>query len=358
MRPSAPIALLVLAACLRALPARADEPPAPAAHPDAGKAAPADAPKAVDPAKAAADAAAAAELAKAAAARHTALVKQGKELCDAGEVDQGLVALDAAWSQQDDPDLALALANCEIKAQRWPGAAEHLAYVLRATSDPEARKGIEPTFVDVRRRVGAVKVKVTLEGADVFVADHYAGQSPLNAEVYVLPGRARVSAKKPGYAEVERGVDVQANGTAEITLDLAGESDVGRSRPEPIAPRSRTPAYVLGGLTLVAAGVGAALVAGGAAQGSAGDSLLGELQGAGGKYPCPTAPGCATLQSLRSGHDTWINAGIGVFGVDGALLGATIIYSLWATRAPERASLSFAPVASAGSGGIVARGAF
>ena len=231
---------------------------------------------------------------------------------------------------KQDVDLAILLAACEVKAKRWPGAAEHLAYALRVKSDPEERKGLEPTFVDVRRRVGGVKVTVTLEGADVFVGEDYAGQSPLAAEVYVLPGRTRVTAKKPGYAEVAQMIEVEGSGTAEVTLDLAGESDAGRARPVPTAPRSRTPAFVLGGLTLVAVGVGAALIAAGAAKGSAADSLVGELQGGGSANPCPGDPrlrhGCracdrGTTRSLRT-------PGIGVLGVGGALLGATIIYEL------------------------------
>ncbi len=366
MRPLVPIALLALASGLLSLPARADEPPAPAppsapdtGKPDTGKPAPDAAPKrVVDPVKAAAEAARAAEAVKAAAARRAALIKQGTELCNTGEIEEGLSDLEAAWSQKEEVDLAIALASCEVKAERWPGAADHLAYALRVVRDPEQRKGLEPTFVNVRARVGGVKVTVSLDGADVFVGDRYAGQSPLAAEVYVMPGRARVSAKKPGYAEVEDVVQVQANGTAEVSLDFAGENLAAKSRPVPLAPRSRTPAFVLGGITLLVGGVGAALVAAGASKGSAADSLLGELQTTDGSFPCPKAPGCLTLKGMRSDHDAFVNAGVGVLGVGGALLGATIIYSLWATRAPSRAGLTFAPVASASGGGLVTHGTF
>ncbi len=355
MRSTAPIASLFLVTLLGALPALADEPPA---HPpDAAKAA--DGGKYVDPKTAAAEAKRAADAAKAAAERHAALVKQGTEQCNGGALEEGLVAFDAAWAQQPDADLAVLIAACDVKAKRWPEAAEHLAYALRIKRDPEVRRGLEPTFVDVRARVGAVKVKVNIEGADVFVQDRYAGTSPLAGEVYVAPGEARISAKKPGFGEVQKEVSVPASGTAEVALTLTDEAVSGRGSGLP-ARRSRTPAYVLGGLTLVTAGIGAALVAAGASKGSAADGLLGELQsGYGTSAPCPTNVGCSTLSDLRSGHDSLVNAGIGFFGVSGALLVTTVIYGLWASRAPDyNAGLRFAPVASSSGGGLTVKGAF
>jgi hypothetical protein len=337
MRKGSSIAAVVLAAGLAVPVARAEsEVPAPA---------PAHEPK-PDPAKVA-------------AAKLVELVKKGTELCAAGDLDEGLPALRAAWTQKQDPDIAVALATCEIKASDWPGAADHLAFALRNKSDPEQRKALEPTFVNVRARVGGVKVTVTLDGADVFVGDRFAGQSPLPGEVYVTPGQGRIFAKKTGYGEVEGVVEVKANGTAALTLDLAGEGAVAQSR-RTTSTRSRTPAYVMGGIGFVALSAGVALYAAGAAKGSAADDLLAELHTCAGG-----APGCATLKSLRSSHDTFVNAGAGLMAGGGAFVGASIIYGLWATfaapaEAPRTARFTVVPSfgASPAGGGLGLRGTF
>jgi hypothetical protein len=355
MRLPPSIVVFALAACLAVPSARADDAP-PVPDPDAPKPAPK-----LDQAK---QEAARLAAAKVAAAKLVELIRKGAQLCAAGEVDDGLAALNAAWAQRQDADLAVQLANCEVKGEQWPGAAEHLAFALRNKDDPEQRKPLEATFVSVRARVGAIKVKVTVDGSDVFAGDRFAGQSPLPGEVYVSPGEARVSAKKTGYGELEQVVSVQAGGTAEVTLDLTNESAAATSRRVP-ERKSLTPAYVIGGIGAVAAGVGAALFAVGATKGAAADSLLSDLQAKGSSDPCAGASpalGCNTLQSLRSGHDTFANAGAGTLLAGGALLGVGLVYGLraaFSNPAPGRSSgLTITPTAWASGAGLGAAGTF
>ena len=177
---------------------------------------------------------------KVAADKQAALAKKGAELCAAGEVAEGLAALRAAWAQHEDAELAATLAACEVKASDWPGAATYFAYALRTVSDPEQRKPLEAAFTDVRARVGAVKVTVSIDGADVFVGDDFAGQSPLPGEVYVTPGKTRITAKRTGYGEVDGTVSVQARGTATLKLDLTTEGAVAPTHPF-VEHRSATP---------------------------------------------------------------------------------------------------------------------
>jgi PEGA domain len=355
LRPSlmrlSPSLAVVIASCLAVLPARADSPagpvtptpPAPASKP-AGAA---DAPP-PDPVKVAAD-------------KQAALIKKGSELCAAGEVAEGLTSLRAAWAHNEDAELAATIAACEVKASDWPSAATYFAYALRTVSDPEQRKPLEAAFTDARARVGAVKVTVSIDGADVFVGDDFAGQSPLPGEVYVAPGTTRITAKRTGYGEVDGTVSVQARGTTTLKLDLAAGS-TGGSTHHFAERRSVTPAYVLGAVGLIAAGAGAALYAVGATKGAAADALLAELQTANtSKTPCATyIGGCNTLASLRSGHDTFTDVGAGVLIGGGALLAVGLIYGVRASAAPatDRAGLTLVPVASPSGGGVLAHGTF
>jgi hypothetical protein len=309
---------------------------------------------------------------KVAAERLADLIKRGTEQCAAGDVDQGLPALRAAWTQHQDADLAVALATCEIKASEWPSAADHLAWALRNKDDPATRKSLEATFVNVRARVGAVKVTVTVDGADVFAGDRFAGQSPLPGEVFVTAGKSRIFAKKPGYGEMEGTVDVKPGGTAVLKIDLAGEGAVAQSQ-RVTGSRSVAPAYVMGALGLVALGAGAAFYAAALSKGDAAGDLLGALQTdypSQGTSPCAptTHAACSTLQSLRSNHDTFANAGTGFLAGGGALAAAALVYGLWATFSPppvERPSttgralpVNVGVTVSPGTGGLWLRGAF
>jgi hypothetical protein len=366
MRSRLPPLLVALAACSVPCSAHAEGPPpgkadagkADAGKPDAGKP-DAGKPDAKPDPKAEA---AKAEAAKAAAAKLTELVKHGTETCAGGDVDEGLPALRAAWAQHQDAEIALALAQCEIKATDWPSAAEHLAFALRHKEDPEQRKGIEATFLNVRARVGAVKVTVNVDGADVFVGDRFAGQSPLPGEVYVLPGAGHIFAKKTGYGEIEGTVDVKANGTATLALDLAGQGATVQSHRIP-ERRSMAPLYALASIGGAGVVAGVALFAASAAAGSAADDLLSSLKRdyASQPYPCtPLRTACTSLYNMRANHDLYANVGTGALGVGGAFVGAAIIYGLWATfsTAPERTSLILVPAASPRGGAIWVRGAF
>jgi hypothetical protein len=361
MRPTPSAAVIALVSCFVAAPALADMPPPPAPPPaPAGVGADAKPPgdvKLGPDGKPATDAKP--DPAKVAAARLAELVKRGMESCTAGDVDDGLPALRAAWAQHEDADLAVALASCEIKASEWAPAAEHLAFALRAKDDPAQRKALEATFLNVRARVGAVKVTVNVDGADVFVGDRFAGSAPLAGEVYVAPGKARISAKKTGYGEIEGEVEVAPQGTVTLALDLAGEGTIAASH-RPYSPRSKTPAIVLGALGLTVAGVGAALFAVGQADGGAADNLLAELKTTS-SQPCTNgAAGCQTLVSLRQSHDTFVNTGTGVLIGGGALLTAALITGLWANATPSfgHASVQLEPVASPQGGTLLLHGTF
>ncbi len=249
-----------------------------------------------------------------------------------------------------------------MKAEVWAGAAEHLAFALRNKDDPAQRKPLEASFTSVRARVGAVKVTVNVDGADVFVGDRFVGQSPLPGEVYVAPGTTHIFAKKTGYGETDATATVRAQGTAAVTLDLAGLGAVASARHQ-TDRRSVAPAYVLGGLGVVAAGVGAVLYGVGASKGGAADDLLAELQAGYGATPCSSGSvGCATLKSLRTSHDTFVNSSEGVFAGSGALLGVALLYGVWAAFAPpperDHAAILLAPALSPGAGGLFAHGTF
>lgn len=369
MRLRLPIAILLAGAALAAPPALAQPKPPPA---DAPKPPPADAPKPPPPPSKADEARLEAQrvLAKQAEARTTELVKRGKEACANGDHEEGITALTAVWTQKGDIEVGAALGACEAAAGRFPAAAEHLAAVLRVKEDGAERKKIEEMFLDVRKRVGAVKVAVNIEGADVIVGNRLVGQSPLPGEVYVEANkRTLIIAKKPGHEEAEKTVQLAPQGTAEITLKMAPATMV--SNRYAADARSKIPFVVLGGLALVAGGVGASFYAAAGAKSSAADDMLAELKKSSGqKYACsPTQTGCATVSDLRASRDMMMNVGTGVLIGSGVLLGAAVLAGAWAYSGGTTASgaapavtrtarISVTPSVSTDGGGLWLQGAF
>ena len=364
----------VLAVLLPAPPASAQP------KPDAGKPNAAKPPPKPDAAKA--DAVkdpvkeeAAKVLAKQAEARLADLVKRGTEACERGETDEGLALLTAAVARRNDADVLGALASCEAKAGQWAAAADHYAAALRSKEEGADRKPLEEAFAEARKKVGSITITVNVDGADVIVDDRLVGQSPLPGEIFVTPGKdTSIVVKRTGYEEAEKRVQVAAQRTAAVKIELAQSTSTGNRYAA--ANRTKVPFYVLGGAALVAGGVGAALYAASFAHGSAADNLLTELKTAhptSGDTPCqPSKTGCATLLDLRKNHDKLMNVGTGFLIGGGALLGAAVITGLWAfsgssatsttgraiTGSPRAASITFAPVVSPDGAGLWMRGAF
>ena len=307
---------------------------------------------------------------KQAAERIAELIKRGKESCASGELEEGISALSVVLAQKGDVDVAAVLGACEAQAGRWPSAAEHLAIALRVKGDGPERKKLEEMFLDARKHVGAVKVAINVEGADVIVGDRFVGQSPLPGEVYVEAGKSTsIIAKKPGHEEAQRTVQVAARGTAEISLTLPFASSTGNRYAG--ASRTKVPAVVLGGLALVAGGVGASLYAAALTKGSAADDVLAEIKASSSQTNAcsPSQAGCATVKDLRASRDSMMNVGTGVLIGGGVLLGAAVLAGAWAfsgsssttgLAAPRSraASISVTPVVTTDGGGLWLRGAF
>jgi hypothetical protein len=305
-----------------------------------------------------------ARLAKLAEARLAELVKRGTEACDRGEIEDGLAALSAAWTQKNDGDVAAALASCEIKAKQWGGAADHLMAALRTKEEGAERKRLEEMLAEAQKHAGTIQITVSVEGADVFVGNRFVGQSPLAAEVWADAGKpVLIIAKKTGYDEAQRTVDVVAHRSVAVKLDLAIET-AGPNRYAS-ASRSKVPFFLLGGLGLVAGGVGAALYAAAATKASAAEDILAER---GGDYPCKNtkATGCPTVLSLRQGHDKLANIGTGLLVGGGVLIGAAALTGVWAfgtgsssssSRGPSR-GVALAPAVSPDGAGLWLSGSF
>src|SRR5262249_20937227 len=121
-------------------------------------------------------------------------------------------------------DIAGNLGMAEFAQGKMRGAAEHLAFGLRLfpiTGEPALRDQMQKTFDQCKRSVAAVKVKVNVNGALVYVDGKLVGETPLADDVYVEPGPYTLEAKAEGYKPMSQQVTADKGSAIEATFNLA-----------------------------------------------------------------------------------------------------------------------------------------
>jgi hypothetical protein len=86
---------------------------------------------------------------------------------------------------------------------------------------PDRRASVEADIQQLLARVGQVDVKVSPDGAAIFVDDEPLGTSPLALPVVVSVGRRKFSATKAGLPPQERFLEVASGDHATLSFDLA-----------------------------------------------------------------------------------------------------------------------------------------
>jgi tetratricopeptide (TPR) repeat protein len=228
------------------------------------------APKAAAPAAAAKDAApkpSAADLKKAKTA-----YADGEKKFKAGDFAGALEQFQTADSIQPTPQSARYIGQCQEKLSKYPEAvAAYERFLAGAT--PKQQKQIDETKASVdkiKAMPGKVHIESNPPGATVAVGDKPAAPTP--ADVELAPGKYTLKFDLEGYVPKEQEVEVAYASTSTVKPDLekkpeppppppapapvAEEPPPAPPPPPPAEPRSLVPAYVTGGLALVAVGVG------------------------------------------------------------------------------------------------------
>jgi tetratricopeptide (TPR) repeat protein len=110
--------------------------------------------------------------AKAAPDRADELFEQGAAAYDAGRLPEAQTKLEQAWALKKTHDIAGNLGVVELKLGKYPQAAEHLAWALQhfpPTEADQAKRGFEKQLAKARAEVGALRVRVSVDGAEVTV---------------------------------------------------------------------------------------------------------------------------------------------------------------------------------------------
>ena len=273
---------------------------------------------------------------------------QGNTAFEDGKFPEAEKAYREAFVLKPVYDIAGNLAMAEFAQSKHRDAAEHLALAIRLfplTGDSATRDKMQKTFDQCKGHVGVVKVNVTtVRGAQVSVDGKVFGEAPLDDDLFLNPGTHTISVTAKGYKDASKSVDVKKGVASVVKLDLVllpPEVVVrnGSDTPPP-APRSKMPAIVLGGVAVIAAAVGGALL--GVSGGKASDAREQATKFDGVRCVAPpgtnTNAACIELVNTANSAGSLHNAGIGMFVGAGVAAVAAVTYLLLPPKAPKKAS--------------------
>jgi hypothetical protein len=273
---------------------------------------------------------------------------------EAHKLTEARAAFLEAWKLKKTQDTAANLGTVELEQHEPRKAAEHLAYAVHhgaPTDSDAARRAARDRFDQARKLVGAVRVRVNVPGASVYVNGEPAGLAPLEGEVFVDPGRSIIEAKLVGYQDARAVVQVEKGAATDANLVLVSAEE----------RRNVVPAIIMGGIGGVAAVTGAVLVGLGVSKRSDARSLgVQTNHSCVVNDPAPQGP-CAQLASVATQADRFGNGGIVAFVVAGAAAVGATTYMLWPTSRRGSASgrsVLAVPLVSTNGGGLVVSGSF
>lgn len=299
---------------------------------------------------------------------------QGKALLKSGDLKGAYREYRASWDLKRTYDIAANLGNVEIQLGLTRDAAEHFAFSLRNAAvsvAPDRLEKIRKLLDQAKAQVGAVTVKVNVDGAEVLVDGEVVGRSPIAEEIYVDPGRRSIEAKLAGHESAKQSITVERAGSLSVSLTLKqieGSPYVAPTATEPPPPpphKPMIPIFVGAGVTAVGLGVGIVSALVSSAKSNQADDLRADLltKNQGSKSTCyaPTRPAdCMRLDAAYVDAGSFRNLEIIGFAAAGVAAVATLTYALIPPSAtkPTDSRVRASVIVGPGSGGMVVQGRF
>jgi len=286
-----------------------------------------------------------------AANRASELFDKGTALYKQSRWVEAEAAFQQAWDLRKSFDLAANLGDCELEIGQNREAAEHLAYAVREfplSGKPALRERLQQRFAQARALVGALKVRLNVQGAEVLVDGREVGVAPLADDVFVDPGAHTIEARLGEYEAVRVNVAVARGGSKEVPIALVRRVAGGDGPNKAV--------LISGGVvTGVALITGTVLAVVAHAKASDANATAATLPQPGAASPCgQQAAVCSTIDSDWAARDHLSNASMGVFIVGGAVGLATLGYGLFAPKAQPATGLRVMPsVGTNGAGAML-----
>lgn len=290
----------------------------------------------------------------------------------------------AAFALNQTYDVANNLGQTQYRMGKYRDAAEHLAYAVQhwpLIGKKDARDLALKRLDEVKKQVGALKVSINAQGAEVSVDGTTVGRSPLEVQVFVEAGPHLVIARLAGYDEARADVKSQKGEEQEVNLTLVksprgpeagafgrsnggsvggggsggpGPGDGGKDQPAGANKAVLIAGGATAGVALVAGVVFTVLANGKAADA---DALMGTLRQRGAPDPCKTySADCDSIERSRVAQGQLASGALISFLGAGVVGLGTLGYALLAPQRRSAAHARVVPVVSATQPGLIVEG--
>jgi len=260
------------------------------------------------------------------------------------------------WTRSETYDVAASLGQVEYWLKNYASGARYLTFALRnlpPAEKPEMIEQLQAALDELKTKLGTVKVLVNESGAEVRVDGEVVGTSPLSTNVYVDPGTHRFEARLAN-SSAESKLDATAGQGYVVELTLQAVSST--ATPGPEAPqegaatvepgpsdtaadgKSPIPAYIAGGVAVLglSSGIAFSIMAGNTTDRI--ESLQARV-GQGGCSGTTKSSACEELVDEVENRDAQRNIAYASFAVAGAAALGGVVYLLWPSASPSRASV-------------------
>ncbi|WP_437305076.1 hypothetical protein [Sorangium sp. So ce388] len=269
--------------------------------------------------------------------RAAQLYREGNQFYDEARFVEAEARYQAAWDLQQSFDVAGNLGNVELEVGQPRDAAEHLQYALDIFplgERAEKKSFLEKRLAEAKSQVGTLRISVNVDDAEVLIDGKLIGRSPLDAQVFVDPGKRTIEARRAG-ARTSTSLLVARGSDQRIALSL----DTGQNIPLVVAGGAV-------GLLGVASGVTFAI-----------------LSTAKGRSAAVEPSGSARRLDLRDSQTSLANVSFWSFIGGGVVLAGTAVYALTTssrTPAPNAALNRFhaAPLVTSDAKGFLLGASF
>ncbi|MEZ4300080.1 MAG: PEGA domain-containing protein [Polyangiaceae bacterium] len=196
---------------------------------------------------------ASAEETKSNAATAKELYDQGVDLTEKGQFEEAEARFRKAWELQKGFDIAANLGVVEMQLEKPAEAAFYLSFAVAnypASGKQDKREWLEARLAEVRAKVTALRVEVSVPGAEVRVNGKPVGKAPIGEELFVAEGDCSVEVTAPEHEPWALTFKAAAGAARKVQVDLV--------KPRPTVLPGAVGAGV--GLAGLAAGVALYLV--------------------------------------------------------------------------------------------------
>lgn len=268
------------------------------------------------------------------------LLDDAKKNFKAGQYDKAREQAAAAYKLKADYATLLLLAQAEAKSNKPRDAAEHVEVFLRENKAASAddRQTAQKLFEEVTAKLATWTVKVSVDGAEVYLDNKLVGKSPLPGPLFVDPNTHEVEARKEGFKPEKEMLVASPNTESDSTLvmkpvpvEVKPKEIVPKETPIPEPPPPPSPAWrtygMIGGgaLTVLGLGLGIGLSVSASGKGEEADAQKAEIKRTtpntydlcGPNQFQPNAAACAQLAEKLSSQDSRANGAVAGFVIAG-----------------------------------------